>query len=213
MFIPPPFRMTSGSETAEFIASHRFASIVMNGPDGPVAAHVPMLVEVDDKGEVSALVGHVARANPFAALAGAGHRALAIFQGADAYVSPGWYPSKAEHGRAVPTWNYMAVEASGPITMFEERQGLLDVVTRLSDVMETGSDAPWSVDAAPRAFIDGLLNAISGIRIQVDKIEGKAKLSQNKPEFDHAGVVSGLAASSQNGAQAIAQAMTINRKG
>ena len=134
--------------------------------------------------------GHVARANPVWK-AGAGE-ALAIFLGPHAYVSPSWYPSKAETGKAVPTWNYIAVHARGTIQWIQDGDWLRAHVTALSAAHEAGRENPWAIGDAPASYVDGLLRAIVGFELSIAKLEGKWKLSQNRDAADRAGVRDGL---------------------
>ena len=211
MYAPAPFRMTDPAEAVELIRARRFASVVVCGADGPVAAHVPVQAGCNAQGELEQLVFHVARNNPLASLAEGHGRALAIVHGGDAYVSPGAYPSKAEHGRVVPTWNYMTVEVAGRLETFKDAGALKQLVSDLSDTMEQDGETPWSVEDAPADYIDRMLNAITGVRLHVDSLTGKAKLSQNKSAADHAGVVDALNRNTAPGARIIARAMTHNR--
>ena len=123
--------------------------------------------------------------------------ALAIIQGADAYISPSWYASKAEHGRVVPTWNYSTAHVYGNLVVHDDPAWLAGQVRRLTDVNEAGFDHPWSVDDAPERYISGQLRAIVGLELVITRIEAKAKLSQNRPDADIDGVVAGLAARGQ----------------
>ena len=125
----------------------------------------------------------------------AGAEALVVFSGADAYVHPGWYPAKAEHGKVVPTWNYIAVHAWGQAEVFDEPERLLELVSRLSDRHEQGRAQPWAVSDAPREYIDAMLRAIVGFALPIRRLEGKWKLSQNRSASDQAGVRTGLATS------------------
>ena len=136
-----------------------------------------------------------------------GAEAMLIFAGADAYVSPGFYPSKAEHGKVVPTWNYVAVHAYGRAETFSDGGRLLDIVSTLTDRHEAGRAQPWSVADAPADYIDGMLKAIVGFAIPIDRLEGKRKLSQNRSADDIAGVREGLAASPEVNDQTLAQLM------
>jgi transcriptional regulator len=136
----------------------------------------------------------VARANPQWQLPPIGH-ALAIFGGPDAYVTPSWYPTKQETGKVVPTWNYVAVHAYGPVEFFQEAERLLEVVTRLTNRHEGARARPWAVDEAPADFIAAQLRGIVGLRIPVVRFEGKRKMSQNRAEADRVGVAAGLLAS------------------
>jgi transcriptional regulator len=153
------------------------------------------------------LYGHLAKANPQWKDLRDGAEALLIFAGADAYVSPGFYPSKAEHGKVVPTWNYVAVHAYGRAETFSDGGRLLDIVSTLTDRHEAGRTQPWSVADAPADYIDGMLKAIVGFAIPIDRLEGKRKLSQNRSAADIAGVREGLAASPEVNDQTLAQLM------
>jgi transcriptional regulator len=157
---------------------------------------LPLMI-VPDEGAHGTLYGHVARANPQWKLAPAGD-AMALFMGADAYISPSWYPSKQEHEKVVPTWNYVAVHAYGPIEFFEETDRLLNVVTRLTNRHEQPRAEPWAVTDAPEAFIRAQLKGIVGVRLLITRLEGKCKMSQNRSEVDRAGVASGLLASGRH---------------
>jgi transcriptional regulator len=151
------------------------------------------------------LRGHVARANPV--WKEGGGEALAIFLGPHAYVSPNWYPSKAETGKAVPTWNYLTVQARGSIAWIQDGDWLRAHVSALSDVHEAGRAAPWAIGDAPAGYIDSLLRAIVGFELIVAKLEGKWKLSQNRDAADRAGVRDGLA---QDGHDALSRLMDGN---
>jgi transcriptional regulator len=134
----------------------------------------------------------MARANPHWKSIDPGAPALAVVTGPQAYVSPAWYPSKDEHGRVVPTWNYTAVHFTGRVEVHQDAGWLLDAVTHLTTLNEQRRDGPWSVADAPERYIEKQLRAIVGVEFAVEKVEGKAKLSQNRSEEDHAGVMDGL---------------------
>lgn len=206
MYRPPAFDEKDPAELARLIGEARLAVIVGDGSDGLAADHVPVLFE-PARGPHGTLVGHLARANPRARSAADGGRVLVIFSGPDAYVSPGWYPSKKEAGKAVPTWNYEAVHAHGAIRLFDDRDRLLDVVSRLSDAHEAGRAEPWSVAEAPADFVAAMLKGIVGFEIEIERLEGKRKLSQNRPAADRAGVIAGLDAEADATARATAAAM------
>ena len=155
-------------------------------------------------GQHGALHGHLARNNDQWKLSAAGE-SLAIVRGPDAYISPGWYAAKAEHGRVVPTWNYVTVHAYGLVEFFEDADRLLDVVTRLTDLHEGPRSGPWAVTDAPADFIQAQLRGIVGVRMAITRIEGKRKMSQNRPEADRAGVAVGLAASDREDERAVSR--------
>lgn len=186
MYTPAAFQESDPDVIAAMIARAGLGIMVGAGPQGLTATHLPFL---HDR-ERGLLIGHVARANP--------HRpsgeVLVIFQGPHGYVSPSWYPSKAVHGRQVPTWNYEAVHVTGRARVFDDRDALLDVVERLSDAHEAGRPEPWRVDEAPEAYVEALLRGIVGIEIAIERVEAKRKLGQNKDAADRAGVAAGLRA-------------------
>jgi transcriptional regulator len=193
MYIPPAFKDDDIDHIRAIIRDARLATLVTATPDGPVATPMPLFLD-DSEGEHGVLYGHLARANPQWKLPPLGE-ALAIFSGPEAYVTPSWYATKQETGKVVPTWNYIAVHAYGPVEFFAEAERLLDVVTRLTRKHEGARAQPWAVADAPADFIAAQLRGIVGVRIPVTRFEGKRKMSQNRPEADRAGVAAGLAAS------------------
>ncbi len=203
MYAPEPFAVTDPAELDAMLAAARLGAMVTHGPDGLFARHLPFL---HDAG-AGRLIGHLARANPHARHAPDGSEALVIFVQAEAYVSPGWYPSKAEHGRVVPTWNYEAVHVRGRLTWFSDPDRLTDVVTRLTDANEADKAHPWAVTDAPADHVERLIGAIVGVQIEIGQILGKRKLSQNRSSADQTGVVAGLAASPDPRDRAVAEQM------
>ena len=202
MYVPAHFAAEDASALIERLTARHAGLLITIDPNGaPIATHLPLLWD----GERKIATGHIARANPQHTF-GAG-RALIVLAGAEAYVSPGFYPSKAETGKVVPTWNYEAVHLSGTAEWFDDPVRLEAVVRALSDRHEAGRAAPWSVEDAPRGYIAALLRGIVGVTVAVDRIEAKRKLSQNKNEADFAGVAAGLAASGDAEEQAIASQM------
>ena len=163
-----------------------------------------------DAGEHGALLGHVARNNDQWRREVVGE-ALVIVRGPDAYVSPGYYASKREHGRVVPTWNYEVLHVHGRLVAHDDVGWLRELVTRLTDAHEAGRDAPWQVTDAPERFVDGQLRAIVGLELAVSRVEAKAKLSQNRPAADQDGVLAALTASGLPGEAAVAAAMRRTR--
>ena len=157
------------------------------------------------------LLAHLARANPQWRSIGPGSTGLAIVSGPDTYISPGWYAAKAEHGRVVPTWNYSAVHLSGPVTVHHDPEWLLGMVSALTDRYESERAAPWAVSDAPERYVTGQLKAIVGIELEVQRIEGKAKLSQNRSDADRAGVIAGLRAEDDPRSAPVADAMAADR--
>jgi len=195
MFIPSPFKVDDLHLQHEHIANTRLALLVSQGEQGLQATHVPLLLD-PLAGAKGTLYGHMARGNKQWRDLENGAEVLLVFPGADAYVSPGFYPSKADDPRTVPTWNYVAVHAWGVARVIHNAGPLLDIVRRLSDRHEQGRERPWSVDDAPADYLDGMLKAIVGFEIPIERLQCSRKLSQNRSAIDHEGVRSGLAASS-----------------
>lgn len=172
----------------------RLAVLVSQGEQGLLATHLPVLVDTAE-GDFGTVYAHLARANRQWQDLQHGGEALLVFPGADAYVSPGYYPSKAENPKVVPTWNYLAVHAYGPAEVIHEAEPLLAIVSRLTDRHEQGRSEPWKVTDAPADYIEGMLRAIVGIRLPIARLQGARKLSQNRSAEDYAGVREGLGAS------------------
>lgn len=195
MYVPPAFREDDLAALHGTIREARLATLVTATSEGLAATPLPLFL-APREGPHGTLYGHLARANPQWKLPPAGE-AMAVFMGPDAYVSPSWYASKREHGKVVPTWNYVAVHAYGPAEFFEDAERLLEVVTRLTEQREAGRAEPWAVSDAPGAFIRAQLRGIVGLRLPIARLEGKRKMSQNRSAEDRAGVAAGLLASEQ----------------
>ncbi|MBZ9906131.1 FMN-binding negative transcriptional regulator [Mesorhizobium sp. BR115XR7A] len=193
MYTPPAFRDDDKDSLIATIRAARLANLVTATADGPLATPLPLFLD-ETEGEHGVIHGHLARANPQWRVPAIGD-GLAIFMGPDAYVTPAWYATKQETGKVVPTWNYAAVHAYGPVEFFEDADRLLEVVTRLTNLHEGARAAPWAVSDAPPDFIQSQLRGIVGLRMPVVRLEGKRKMSQNRNAADRAGVASGLAAS------------------
>ncbi|MSU95019.1 FMN-binding negative transcriptional regulator [Pseudomonas mandelii] len=206
MYNPSGFAIKDLHELQQQIIDTRLAMVVTHGEQGLQASHLPLLFN-PEQGPNGTLYGHFARGNPQWKELQNGAEALVIFAGADAYVSPGFYPSKAEHGKVVPTWNYVAVHAYGTADVFTEADRLLNLVSALTDRHEASRQQPWKVTDAPADYIDGMLNAIVGFALPIQRLEGKRKLSQNRSAADIAGVREGLAASPDVHDQALAHLM------
>ena len=189
MYIPAHFAPDEAA-VSELLRRHGAADLITLTGQGLVATMLPFIY-VPEAGEHGALHGHLARNNDQWRLPAVGE-ALAIVRGPDAYITPTWYASKAEHGRVVPTWNYVTAHVYGRLVVHDDPAWTEDLVRRLTAKHEAGNEHPWSVDDAPRTFIDGQLRAIVGIELEITRIEAKAKLSQNRPEADVAGVIAGL---------------------
>jgi transcriptional regulator len=201
MYIPPAFREDDLAALHATVRQARLANLVTATAEGLLATPLPLFLVAEEGGQ-GTLYGHVARANPQWKLPPAGD-AMALFTGPEAYVSPSWYPSKQEHGKVVPTWNYIAVQAHGPVEFFEDAGRLLAVVTRLTELHEQGRAAPWAVTDAPEDFVRAQLKGIVGLRLPVARWEGKRKMSQNRGAADRAGVAAGLAASGEAADRAV----------
>jgi transcriptional regulator len=197
MYIPAHFAADADA-VEDLLARHGAADLVTLTEDGLLATMLPFAWD-RSAGQRGALYGHVARNNDQWRRPARGE-SLAIVRGPDAYVSPSWYAAKAEHGRVVPTWNYVAAHVYGTLVVHDDPAWVEDVVRRLTAKHEAarlaspGQQLPWSVDDAPRAFVEGQLRAIVGLELRITRIEAKAKLSQNRPAADVAGVVAGLSA-------------------
>lgn len=188
------------------MAAHPLATLIHRDGQELVANHIPLMFEPTPG--VGRLVGHVARANPFWQAAQA-QELLVVFQGPQAYISPNWYPSKADHGKVVPTWNYAVVHAYGQLQAVEDATAIRGIVARLTRVHEATNDKPWTIDDAPADFTTQLLNAIVGIEITLSRIEGKWKVSQNRAAADRAGVAAGLIGRDGDAARAMAQLVAV----
>jgi transcriptional regulator len=207
MYIPPLFREDDRATLHAMIRETRLSMLVSNGADGlPEISYLPLLVDEAD-GANGSLLGHLARANPhWQSLAETG-KATAVFNGADAYISPAWYPTKQVHHKHVPTWNYEAVHAVCRVEVFEDAVRLRDVVTRLTNRHEAGRAEPWTIDQAPAGYIEAMLKAIVGVKLWIEELHGKRKLSQNRAPEDRQGVRDALAASSDPGDQGVLRSM------
>lgn len=194
MYTPRAFALDDLPEIQQLIQHTRLAQLVSVREHGLQASHLPLLLNPDE-GANGTLYGHMAKANPQWRDLQNGAEALVIFAGADAYVSPAFYPAKAEHGKVVPTWNYLAVHAYGKAEVFTDAERLLAVVSALTDRHEGGRQQPWAVSDAPADYIDGMLKAIVGFALPIERVIGKRKLSQNRSQADINGVRNGLAAS------------------
>jgi transcriptional regulator len=200
MYGHPKHLLSDPEARAAALAFDRLAILVTNGAGGLMATHLPLLAEEDR------FVGHIARANPHWREAPCD--ALVILAGAETYVSPSWYETKKRTGRAVPTWNYEAIHVHGRLTTYEEQERLRANVTHLSARHENARTPPWGVDDAPEDHIAALLRGIVGVEIAIARIEGKRKMSQDKPADDFAGVVAALSASADQRDRDVAEIMT-----
>ncbi|MCF6377464.1 FMN-binding negative transcriptional regulator [Nocardioides KLBMP 9356] len=196
----PRFNVMDADDVRPFVDAVATAQLVTVGEDGvPDATFLPVLWEGDR------LVGHLARANAHWRRIVDGSPALAIVTGPDTYVSPGWYATKAEHGKVVPTWNYSVVHLRGSVTVHDDPAWVRGLVTRLTDRHEATRPTPWAVADAPADYIDKNLRPIVGVELVVASVEAKAKLSQNRSDEDRAGVAAGLAADGRDPAGLVAE--------
>ncbi|HET8559091.1 MAG TPA: FMN-binding negative transcriptional regulator [Marmoricola sp.] len=187
MYIPHFNGMEDLDEIRALVTAVGTAELVTVGADGyPMATLLPVIWDGER------LVFHLARANQHWKSIEPGSPALAVVTGAQGYVSPSWYPAKAEHGKVVPTWNYSAVQFTGRATAHDDVDWLREAVTRLTDLHEGLREQPWAVTDAPEDYLRKQLRAIVGVEMAVERVEAKAKLSQNRSEADRRGVVDGL---------------------
>ena len=192
MYQPAHFVESRPEVLQRLIREHPFGLLVTDGASGLAANGVPFLLDPDPAGGPGVLRAHVARANPVWKEARSDRDSLVVFQGPQGYISPAWYPSKAEHGKVVPTWNYVMVQARGRLRAVDDKAWLRAFVTRLTDHHEGGRATPWAVTDAPADFIETMLGAIVGIEIPLSSLIGKWKVSQNRSAADRAGVAAGL---------------------
>ena len=191
MYIPKANEEKRVSVMRDLMVAHPLGTLVALGTSGLFASHIPMVLE-DDGSQFGVLQGHIARANTQWRDIVPTVDALAIFAGHQHYISPNWYPGTKEHGKEVPTWNYAVVHAYGPLKVVEDERWLLTFLNKLTNIHEAGSPIPWKVSDAPEDFIKSLLNAIVGLELPIQRLEGKWKVSQNRTEEERKGVIEGL---------------------
>lgn len=200
MYTPAHFDEQRPEPLQQLLHDHPLGLLITHGPKGLDANPVPFLYDAQPGG-AGVLTAHVARANPVWKEAIDGE-VLVVFQGPQAYISPGWYPSKLEHGKAVPTWNYIVVQARGKLVVHDDVAWLRALVTRLTQRHEATQATPWQVSDAPHDYLDAMLRGIVGIEILFSSLRGKWKMSQNQPAANREGVSRGLR---ERGAQAAAE--------
>jgi transcriptional regulator len=191
VYIPPSFAIEDVERVAQFVEDVGAADIVTFDGERPISSLVPIIWDRTADGP-GRLLAHVSIANDQWRTTHTDVPALAIVHGPQAYVSPSWYPSKREHGRAVPTWNYVSVHFTGPVVFHPDPEWLRDIVTRLTDKHEAGRADRWHVTDAPESYIAGQLRGIVGVELLIERVEAKAKLSQNRSEADQTGAIEGL---------------------
>jgi len=206
VYLPRHFTADDAAEVEAFVDAIGSADLVTFDGSKPVASLIPVIWDRDAEGP-GRLLGHLALANPQWKSVSAGAVALAIVHGPQAYVSPSWYPSTAQHGKMVPTWNYVSVHFTGPLTVHRDPEWLRDMVTRLTHRYEDSRPRPWHVTDAPPDFIDAQLRAIVGVELTISTVEAKHKLSQNRNADDQAGALEGLRGEPGPGPAAIAGLM------
>lgn len=206
MYTPSYFKDEDLASLHRQIEGSRLATLVTFDGTDLQASHVPLLLDLT-QGANGTLFGHLAKANPQWETLASGE-ALIIFQGPDAYISPSFYAAKAEHGKVVPTWNYLAVHAYGRAEVFTDPARLLQIVSELTQKHEATRSEPWAVSDAPADYIEKMLNGIVGFAIPIERLEGKRKLNQNRSAEDVAGVSKGLATSQDQTDQQIARLMS-----
>ena len=192
MYTPGYFKVEDTAEAHAIMRAQPFAILVTQGVEGLTATHLPTILKVDGGPPLGRIECHLARPNPQWKTYAPDIDALVIFQGPEAYIRPGWYPSKAEHGKVVPTWNYAAVHAYGRLEAVEDKEWLLAHVAELSDQQEAPYATPWSAADAPANFLATLIHGIVGLKLTIRRLEGKLKMSQNLTAADREGVVRGL---------------------
>ena len=212
MYLPAHFAESRPEVLDDLVRKQPFGLLVTQDGDGNVDGNsVPFFLDPDPDGGPGILRTHVAKANPLWRTARTDRDSLVVFQGPHGYVSPGWYPSKAEHGKVVPTWNYIMVQGRGRLRAIDDAAWLLALVSRLTDKHEGTRPAPWAVTDAPPAFIDTMLGAIVGLEIVLSSLTGKWKVSQNRPAADREGVIRGLTA--EGGSEAAALVAEVRAPG
>ena len=197
MYIPAHFAETRKEVLHSRIVQHPFGTLITHGSSGLDANHIPFELAAED-GELGVLRAHVARANPVWQEVANGDEVLVVFHAGDAYISPNWYPSKHELHKQVPTWNYMEVHAHGRITILDDERYVRGVVGRLTRTHEASEPKPWKMGDAPKDYVDAMVKAIVGVQIEVTRLVGKSKLSQNKEARDIQGAAEALKSSGES---------------
>ncbi|MBH0237189.1 FMN-binding negative transcriptional regulator [Methylobrevis albus] len=206
MYQPPHFIADDLPQMLAFLAAHPLGLLVTRGEGVPVVDAVPFR-HVPEEAGFGRLEAHVARANPLWRLHDPAEPVVVVFQGPEHYVSPGWYATKAETGKVVPTWNYSLVQATGRLVVHDDPVWVRGQIERLTAAHESGRPAPWAVGDAPDAFIAAQLRGIVGIEVRIDALVGKFKLSQNRNPADRSGVIAGLDEEATAPAAAVAALM------
>jgi transcriptional regulator len=207
MYAPGPFQETRTEVILEAVRAAQLATLITPVDGALHITHVPMMATPSDSGGWQ-LEAHLARGNPHHAVLAERPYTVAIFHGPQAYVSPGWYASKAEHGKVVPTWNYIIVHVHGRLEAIDDTVWLEDQVRRVTARNEDRRAVPWSVDDSPRDYFEGMLRGIVGVRLEVARMEGVWKMQQQRSDSDRAGLIAGFAAEADPAARAVGQVMS-----
>ncbi|WP_299269247.1 FMN-binding negative transcriptional regulator [uncultured Psychrosphaera sp.] len=209
MYIPKVFEQTDINQLESIIVNYPFASLVTQSKNGLEVNHLPLFL--DKSAGKYALQGHIAKANKLWKVLKDKPEVLVVFHGPNCYISPNYYPTKKEDGRAVPTWNYVAVHVKGQLFFSDDAEFKLEMLNNLTFQHEQKQSQPWSINDAPEEYIERMLPAIVGLKIEVSEITGQSKISQNQPEVNQQGIVDGLSAKKQEAASAIADLIKVNK--
>jgi len=203
MHIPSKFKQKNDNQLKNIIKEYSFATLVTYSQSGIDATHLPVILRnIEGKDVIQA---HIAKANKLWQSVKSGSKVLLIFNGPNCYISPNYYPTKKDSGKAVPTWNYVAVHVKGNISFIHDEQWLRNMIDNLTNMHESNQEIPWSISDAPDSYIKKMLSAIVGIEISIDSIDGQWKLSQNQPDINKLGVVQALQNSSDTDALKISE--------
>jgi len=203
MYVPAQFKEDRVPVLHDAIRKYGFGTLVTSSEQELEASHLPLLLDAEPA-PLGTVLGHVARANPQWQRVKPDFQALAIFLGPNTYITPSWYPTKQQNGKVVPTWNYLAIHAYGTISFFDDPGALRAHVGRMTDTHEAPRAAPWAVSDAPADYVDQMLRAIVGFKLRITRLEGKWKMSQNRPEQDVSGVLEGLTRENGEGHEPVA---------
>lgn len=204
MYEPAPFRVADEGELIAFLRAHPLGLVIASRAEGPSADLIPFVVDGRNR-----LRAHFARANPLRQTLSTPQEVLVVFSGPQGYVSPSWYPSKAENGKVVPTWNYAMVQVRGRAVLREGPDWIAGQIAELTRAQEAHRSNPWAASDAPAPFIEAQIRAIVGLEIEITDLRGKYKLSQNRSAADRNGVITGLIAEDMPNAKATAAFMNM----
>jgi transcriptional regulator len=203
MYVPVHFKEDRIPVLHDAIRKYGFGTLVTSSEQELEASHLPLLLD-SEPAPLGTVLGHVARANPQWQRVKPDFQALAIFLGPNTYITPSWYSTKQQNGKVVPTWNYLAIHAYGTISFFDDPTELRAHVGRMTETHEAPRAAPWAVSDAPADYVDQMLRAIVGFKLRITRLEGKWKMSQNRPEQDVSGVLEGLTRENGEGHEPVA---------